>query len=316
MALNVLWLAGFFVATLAFVWLARRAWRAKRGLIKWPGLLLSGLLTLLLAALTVVIVIGMFKAYLPRGNAVASITVERTPERIARGQHIASVVCASCHSLTLSPPLSGGKNLSEDAGMPLGVLVPANLTPAGRINDWTDGEVRRAFREGTSADGHLLPVMASQTFGRLGEEDVQSLIAFLRSQAPVQNTTPRESLSVLSVAFLALGMLPQQPLPPAVAPTAPPRGPTAPYGEYIAGYLDCAACHGSDLHGGTNFLFPKGPGLGVAKGWTQAQFTSTMRTGVDPGGLALDPAKMPWDSYRNLADDELAALHAYLISVP
>ena len=37
-----------------------------------------------------------------------------------------------------------------------------------------------------------------------------------------------------------------------------------------------------------------------------------MRTGVDPGGHALDPRQMPWESIGKLDDVELAALYEYL----
>lgn len=48
-----------------------------------------------------------------------------------------------------------------------------------------------------------------------------------------------------------------------------------------------------------------------AKGYTEATFVATMRTGKKPNGQALQPP-MPSDVYQNLTDDDLKAIWAYL----
>jgi mono/diheme cytochrome c family protein len=53
----------------------------------------------------------------------------------------------------------------------------------------------------------------------------------------------------------------------------------------------------------------------VVKGWTQEQFITTLRTGVDPSGHTLS-AQMPWKAVGRLDDEELAAAYAYLTSLP
>ncbi|MBM3935421.1 MAG: cytochrome c [SAR202 cluster bacterium] len=212
-------------------------------------------------------------------------------------------------------PLSGGKNLSEDAGLPLGTIVPSNLTPAGRISGWTDGELIRAIREGADPDGNLLAMMQSQNFRAFGDEDIKSIVAYIRSQPAVQNPTPDESLSVLTVLFAGAGMFPVRDLPSTQLPTQPREDPTAEYGEYIVEFGGCRECHGQELTGGPGGLYPLGPNLRVVKAWTAGQFMQTMRTGVNPTGRELDPAQMPWRSVGKLTDTELTALHAYLVSL-
>ena len=51
-------------------------------------------------------------------------------------------------------------------------------------------------------------------------------------------------------------------------------------------------------------------------GWTPEQFVTTLHTGVDPSGHALDDKQMPWPFIGRLDDDELAALYAYLNNLP
>jgi hypothetical protein len=55
--------------------------------------------------------------------------------------------------------------------------------------------------------------------------------------------------------------------------------------------------------------------LGVVKGWTQEQFTTTLRTGVDPNGHVLS-AQMPWKALGRMDDDDLAAMYMYLTNIP
>jgi hypothetical protein len=45
--------------------------------------------------------------------------------------------------------------------------------------------------------------------------------------------------------------------------------------------------------------------------WTNAQFKNTMRTGIRPDGRAL-VRTMAFDWYRNIKEDDLNALAAYL----
>lgn len=312
---NILILLILLALAVLFAWLAWRAWRARRGILKWGGTVLSAVFILVFTLLTILTVIGMLKLYAPRGNPVIAFKVESTPELIARGEHVARVVCSACHTLEGDLPLSGGKNLSEDIGLPLGNFTSANLTPAGRIKDWSDGELLRAIREGTNPSGHLMAIMSSNTFYELSEQDIRAVIAYLRSQPPVTNDTPKESFTILAVLFAGAGMLPIKPVPPSAFVVSPPKGPTAEYGAYIVRYLDCALCHGKDLGGGKGGLVPAGPSLRVVQQWTQAQFITTLRTGVNPTGRALDPDQMPWKYFGKLDDEELVALHTYLTSL-
>lgn len=303
--------------TILFAWLAWRSWKTTRARLKWPGVVLSGLLVIILGLVTAVAAKGTVQIYAPRGNPVPTITVEGTPQQIARGEHIAALICSACHTLEGTLPLSGGKDFVEEIGLPLGSFIPPNLTPAGGIGDWSDGELARAIREGTDPTGHLMPLMSTNAFYRLSEEDLVSVVAYLRSQPPVQHEGPQGSRpSFLAAIFAGAGLLPFKSVPPATFAVAPPKGPTAEHGAYIAGYLDCALCHGEDLSGGKGGLTPAGPSLRVVKEWTPDQFITTLRTGVSPHGHALDPDQMPWKFFGKLDDEDLTAVHAYVTSFP
>ena len=317
MAGNIIfWLVLVVVAVAAGygVW---RVWHIKRAPLKWTALPLASVLTLLVSLFAVLMVVGMVRGYSPRGSPVVERTVESTPERLARGEHIARVICSACHSpVSGELPMSGGKDLFTEIPIPLGVATPPNLTPGGRIDDWSDGEVQRVIREGTYPNGHMMPIMGSQTFRVFSQEDLDSIISYLRSQPTVASAEePKQVLTPVAMAMLTLGMLPIKPLPDPEVPLAVPRGPTATYGAYVAGYIDSAICHGDDLSGGTDPILPMGPNLVTVKSWTAEEFITVMRTGVSPTLGALDPDEMPWENIGLLEDDELTALYEYVKSV-
>ncbi len=294
-----------------------RAWHLAHPALKWSATPLAGLLVLILALFVVLIGAGMVKAYAPRGNPIVERTVESTPERLARGEHIARFMCSACHSpVNGELPLSGGHDLFADIPFPLGSATPPNLTPGGRIDEWSDGELQRAIREGTSPDGHVMPMMGAQTFWVFSQEDLDSIVSYLRSQPEVASTEePKQGLSPIAMAMLTLGIFPIRPVPDPEPPPAVLRGPTAEYGAYVAGFIDCAICHGEGLSGGTNPLAPPGPNLVTVKSWTAEQFITAMRTGVSPTLGPLDPDAMPWENIGLLDDDELTALYEYVKSV-
>jgi mono/diheme cytochrome c family protein len=50
---------------------------------------------------------------------------------------------------------------------------------------------------------------------------------------------------------------------------------------------------------------------GIGARYTEAAFIKTIRTGKKPEGEELSPP-MPWTQYRNMTDDDLKAIYAYL----
>ena len=301
---------------LATGWLAWHARRRRLRIVKWGGMGVLGFVSVLALLFTLLVAIGIYQVYSPRGNPVREVAVAITDVRVSRGAEIANGTCAGCHSLNESLPLSGGRDIFEEIPIPLGTAVTPNLTPAGRLRHWTDGEIQRVIREGTSPDGHLMPLMASQNFRVLSQEDLDSIVAYLRSQPEVvTDLKAGTSLSVLAVAMKTLGQLPTK-SPPESTEAPPPvaKGPTVEYGAYVAGFIDCALCHSEMLEGGTSNFLPRGPDLISVQSWTQADFIAALRTGVTPDGRQLDPDEMPWESTAKLDNVSLTALYEYVKS--
>ena len=314
---NILSLLVLVLLVVLFAWLATRAWRARRAWIKWPGVVLTGLLTLVFAAVTIVAVLGFVKLEARHANPVADLKVAGTAEQIARGGQLAWG-CADCHSPTLDLPLGGSTENFIAGGPPMGVLFATNLTPGGPLKDWTDGEIVRAIREGVDEEGRMLAAMPSQAYRHLSDADVQALVAYLRSQPAVDNPQPARNLNIMAALFLGAGLFPTSVQAPVGSVIAPPAGPTAEYGAYLVAAGGCADCHGVKLDGvpPNSFVPPAPPLKPFAAGMSEAQFMAVFREGRRMDGSPVAEG-MPWKNIgKTMSDDDLRAVQAYLQMLP
>ncbi len=307
-------------------WLTRRAWHSKRSILKWAGLILAGLLMLIASALLVLALIGFYKLTEQHNNPLANIQVAGTPAQIARGERLAHI-CASCHGSKGQLPLSGTNFITEFGASPLGTFYAPNLTPSGNIKDWSDGEVIRAIREGVHKDGRSLLIMPSDILRNLSDDDVQALVAYLRSQPATGRPTPDNQFNLLGAVFINLFDLrtAQQPVGSVIAPQVG----TPEYGKYMVDVIGCRGCHGQQLEGKvySGLGPPTGPNLTkIMPQWTEEQIMTFFNTGRLPDGstvptLTLPSGRteptMPWPEVRAVAtDEELKAIYAYLHSLP
>lgn len=304
------WL-GMLLLLLSFLvlgWLTRRCWRAKRPVVKWTGATLSGLLTLVVGVLLVAGSLGYMKLNRTYTNPVPQLTVAVTPEHIERGQRF-EPLCAGCHATEPGAAMTGNDFLGEGAP-PIGDFYAPNLTPV-HLAEWSDGEIVRAIREGVHRSGRSLLIMPSRLLRNLSDEDVQDIIAYLRSLPAEGSDTPPNRLNVLG-AVMSLWAPVFEVQPPITEPVvSPPAGPTAAYGAYLSSY-SCQTCHGSDLLGDLAFQAPAL--MPIPLMWGEQEFIDFMRTGSRPDGSSVDGELMPWKelSVMFAGPDDLSAIYAHL----
>jgi mono/diheme cytochrome c family protein len=310
---DILGVSALLALAAFFTWLAMRARRANHPVVKWAGLVPSSLLTLVCIVLIGVALLGFTRINFPsRRPPVADIKVAGTPEQLARGARFA-VLCAACHSPNEQLPLIG-QNFAAN-GPPVGTVYAPNLTPAGEIKDWSDGDIIRAIREGVHKSGRALIIMPSESFRNLSDVDVQAIVAYLRSQPAAGTRSPPTKLNVVGGLFVG-ALLPTSAQPPITHPiVAPAEGASADYGKYLVSIMGCQVCHAENLAGrkAGGPGPPAGPNLTqIIPKWTAEEFIHTLRTGVDPNNHTLI-AGMPWKPISAFASDtDLTAIHAYL----
>ena len=138
----------------------------------------------------------------PRHRGLTANKFESSPQRLARGEYLVQHVvgCAVCHSSRdfgkhddpiLPNTLLAGSHI-EESGMPGDVYAP-NLTPdpATGAGAWTDDQLARAIREGVGHAGRaLFPMMPYSHYRSLSDEDLASVVVYLRSVPSIPHAQP------------------------------------------------------------------------------------------------------------------------------
>lgn len=148
--------------------------------------------------------------------------LEETPpadDPVAYGEYLVTVAhCFECHTPPneMGEPLfatmmgAGGFNIIQ---LPDGQWVQtANITPdiETGIGAWSDEALRRAIVDGVAANGHILfPIMPSTFFKNATDEDIDAVIAYLR-------TIPAVSNEVEKIDWMAAMGLPPMEMAPAM----------------------------------------------------------------------------------------------------
>ena len=285
--------------------------------------LVVGSLVIVMAAIAVGVFVGSSRV-IGRTYSIAPemVAIPTDSVSIARGKHLARAIakCAHCHGDNL-----GGRVLVENGAM--GRWVVANITrgKGGVGSTLTDADIVRAVRHAVAPDGRKLLQMPAESFENLSGEDLGEIIAYVRSVSPVDNELPPSNIGPVARVLILANKLPiyradlithTRPIP-----VATPAGPTAEYGKYIATVGGCIGCHGAHLSGGKiadgDPAWPPAANLtptGLAN-YTEADFTTVLRTGKRQNGLQLHDA-MPWRMTKEMTDDEIKAVWLFLKRVP
>src|SRR6185436_14266955 len=119
--------------------------------------------------------------------------VDVTPERVERGKKLVLLLCANCHKNSETGRLAGEKML--DAPPEFGTIYSANIThdKTAGIGSWTDGEILYLLRTGLKRDGKYTPPWMAK-LPHMADEDVNSVIAFLRSDDSMVAADPTPSI--------------------------------------------------------------------------------------------------------------------------
>jgi mono/diheme cytochrome c family protein len=268
------------------------------------------------------------------GRPLTSISFDATPERVERGKYIVEAVahCFQCHSdvdwknggaQPFAGRKGGGHNFA-DTDIPF--VVAPNISPDKETGagTWDDKTFVRALREGVGHDGRrLFPLMPYMNFRKMSDEDLASVVAYVRSITPVSNKLPKTVLP----DEVKNALPPHEPITAPVP--APDMSDPIKRGAYLVTLGNCASCHtpsdqqgrplpGLDFAGGFALKGPWGevssanltPDSSGIPYYDEALFIETMRTG-QVKARKLNSI-MPWSYFGKMTDDDLKAIFAYL----
>ena len=120
-------------------------------------------------------------------------------DQVERGRYLATImVCGDCHTggALLGKPDPNRHLAGSEVGFGIpgaGVFYPKNLTPDPDtgLGKWSTDEIITAIRRGVRPDGrNLFPIMPWPAYAIMTDADVQALVAYLRSLAPVKFQAP------------------------------------------------------------------------------------------------------------------------------
>jgi len=299
---------------------------------------------LLVILVVIIILVGAFAAFIsmkgvPKYQAkTVALKIKTTPARVERGRQLSAMLCNDCHMNDKTQKLTG-RRMAE---LPqFGTVYSRNITndPVHGIGNMTDGQVYYLLRTGVRPDGRFLPIMAK--LQKMSDEDLQSIIAFLRSdnQWVQADPTPDVDSKYSFLAKFLTNMQLVKPMPFHNSVPEPDTTDKVKWGEYVCLYrVECYTCHSSDFTtddfiypekskgffgGGNKFAMPDGTTMhslnitmddetGIGR-WTEDQFVKAVKTGIVPSGPALRPPMKP---FVYLSDGEVRAIYAYLKTIP
>ena len=281
----------------------------------------------------------------PAQRPATAEKVDATPERLARGQYLVEHVtaCLDCHSdhlLTYSLPIKpgtegvGGYIFDKKVGFP-GVVAAQNITsdPEFGLGSWTDGEIIRAVREGVDRKGEaLFPMMPYEHFRSMSDDDVKSVVVYLRTLKPIHSGVPAKHID-----FPVNLMIKFAPKPVEGAVAAPDPHNSVAYGKYLTTIAGCYECHtphddhnaliadkpfagGWEMKGpwGRNFTANLTPAGGYMSHATREEFIgrfkafASMDANNAPDAPAGHNTVMPWIAFAGMTETDLGAIYDYL----
>ncbi|MAT40335.1 MAG: cytochrome c [Ectothiorhodospiraceae bacterium] len=271
------------------------------------------------------------------------VTIEVTPERVAQGKRLSNLMCNHCHMNPATRTLAGRK--MHDAPAEFGEIYSRNITkhPEYGIGKWSDGELLFFLRTGIHPhrDGEYVPPWMPK-YPRVSDEDLYSLIAFLRSNEPEVTSTERENVptepSFLSKMLTRVGAFGPFEYPKSSVPH-PDTTDMMVFGRYMANDLfECFSCHSADFktnryddptqsegyYGGGNPLLDVNAKIVYSSNitphetygigdWTDEELFVALKEGFRPDGSLI---AYPMLRTKSLKDNEVRALMTFIKSVP
>ena len=279
-------------------------------------------------------------AFAPLVGLPAGVYAQASNVLVAKGQYIFALAggCA-CHTEPKGTPHAGARAFP----IPFGTVYSTNITQGKEtgLGDWTDQQIHAAMVKGIRKDGsRILPVMPYEKYSGMAQEDMQAMIAYIRTLKPVKKATP--ALKTWAPFARSLGT----PLFLQVFGkfnAAPPQAPKSGIqrGRYLVDHVAlCGDCHtprnfigapnqslymggASEKNGPLGEAVPnitpdKETGIGD---WRRQDIAELLLTGIKPDsdnvqGLMYEVIQGTPHGYKDMKKEDALAIADYIKSIP
>ncbi|MFN8574442.1 MAG: c-type cytochrome [Gemmatimonadaceae bacterium] len=277
---------------------------------RWLARILMGLIGIV--AVAGIAIYAMSERYLTRTYPVRTVAITRPTDSVslARGAHLARISCFGCHGDSLQ-----GK-VFFDVPMVGRIVAPNALE---RLTGYSDPQLAGLIRYGVRPDGTSPVIMPPKGMYHMSDADLAAIIAYLRTlpTVPTPKDLPRSSYGPVGRLGLITGQFgtATNAIDTTVARIgADTASAGSRAGEYLANMI-CTSCHGTNLTGDPA---TPSPSIVNAAGYTLPELTTLFRTSTPRNSatkLTL-MAVIARTDLKYLTDDEIAAIHGYLTTLP
>ncbi len=254
---------------------------------------------------------------------------------VERGRYLVDTIlaCGNCHSPKGPPDVVKGRDLSGGLTWdePPFKVTASNITPDPEtgIGKWTAAQLKSFLVTGVRPNGiPVVPLMPTAYYKALTADDLDAVVAYVRSVPAVKNQTPAPEYRM---------KLPNE-VPPGAEQQTPAAALADPVkrGFYLATIGHCLECHtpmtkegehlfstklgagGRDFPGpwgvsfSSNITSDKTAGIGA---WSDDEIKRAITQGIRKDGSKLKPP-MGIEYYAKMTDADVSAIVAWLRTLP
>ena len=268
-------------------------------------------------------------------SLAATIAAASAQAPVERGKYLVNTIltCQNCHTPKgergapiYERDLSSGLSWDE----PPFKVTASNVTQDKEtgIGNWSNADIEKALRKGERPNGvRLAAIMPSDFYEIMTPSDMSAVIAYLKTVKPVKQTFPDPIYRIALPRHIPQGA--EKPFSDADMADKVKKG------FYLVTIGHCMECHtplgpkGREFEtsygkGGFEFTGPWGKSVSAnitshkEKGigaWSDAEIKRAITDGVTQGRSRLKPP-MGYEFYKNMTNDDLDAIVAYLRTVP
>ena len=267
---------------------------------------------------------------------VAAVAGANAETPLERGSYLVNAVmaCDGCHTPRTPAGFVHGEAVLRriaDLGRGAYTVKGSNITPDRDtgIGSWSEADLKRLLRDGVRPSGvHVAPQMPFGFYKILTPGDLDAVVAYVRSVAPVRN----EVQPPVYKAAMHYDAIPGAAEPFSDETLADP----VKRGFYLATIAHCMECHARHPDGTPGYRDSFGKGGHVMTGpfgqavvvnitshptkgigaWSDAQIKRTLTEGIGHDGRALKQPMARQIYFKKMKDADIDAIVAWLRTLP